>query len=318
MNKNNLLIITLVSILVSACTGVSVEKAKIKTAQDSVSYVIGADYGTGISEQMETFPGGMNSEEFLKAFIASFKGEEAAITVEDSRSYIMTYVQAAQAAEADSTATAPMNKDSVSYIVGVDYGSGISEQMGSFPGGMNNVAFLEAFVTTFQGDSAKLKIEDSRTFIMEYVQKAQAIADAENAGENAAAAAAASAEGLKFLEENGKKEGVITTASGLQYLVMKEGTGAKPTTESTVSVHYHGTLLDGTVFDSSVERNTPASFGVTQVIKGWTEALQLMPVGSKYKLFIPSELAYGANPPGGTIPPNAVLIFEVELLDILN
>ena len=255
----------------------------------------------------------MNSDEFLKAFIASFKGEESAITVEDSRAYIMAYVQAAQAAEADSTASAPTNTDSVSYIVGVDYGSGISEQMVSFPGGMNNVAFLEAFVTTFNGDSVKLKIEDSRNYIMEYVTKAQAIVDAENAGDVAAAAA----EGIKFLEENAKKEGVTTTASGLQYTVMTEGTGAKPTTESTVSVHYHGTLLDGTVFDSSVERNTPASFGVTQVIKGWTEALQLMPVGSKYKLYIPSELAYGANPPGATIPANAVLIFEVELLEIL-
>ncbi|MDA3853883.1 MAG: FKBP-type peptidyl-prolyl cis-trans isomerase [Bacteroidales bacterium] len=317
MNKTNLLIITLVSILVSACTGVSVEKAKIKTAQDSVSYVIGADYGTGISEQMETFPGGMNSDEFLKAFIASFKGEESAITVEDSRTYIMNYVQAAQAAEADSTgdstASAPTNIDSVSYIVGVDYGSGISEQMVSFPGGMNEVAFLEAFVTTFNGDSAKLKIEDSRNFIMEYVNKAQAIVDAESAGDVAAAAA----EGIKFLEENAKKEGVVTTASGLQYTVISEGTGAKPTTESTVSVHYHGTLLDGTVFDSSVERDAPASFGVSQVIKGWTEGLQLMSVGSKYKLYIPSELAYGANPPGKTIPANAVLIFEVELLEIL-
>lgn len=317
MNKNNLLIIALVSILVSACTGVSVEKAKIKTIQDSVSYVIGIDYGSGISEQMGTFPGGMNNDEFLKAFVTSFKGEESEITVEDSRTYIMNYVQAAQAAEADSTASAPANQDSVSYIIGVDYGTGIAEQMGEFPGGMNNTAFLEAFVTSFNGDSSKLEIEDSRTFIMEYVQEAQAIVDAESAEENAAAAAAASAEGLKFLAENATKDGVVTTTSGLQYKVMTEGTGPKPTTESSVSVHYHGMLIDGTVFDSSVERNTPASFGVTQVIKGWTEALQLMPVGSKYTLYIPSELAYGANPPGGTIPPHAVLIFEVELLEIL-
>ena len=315
MNKNNLLIIALVGILASACTtNFPVEKAKIKTTQDSVSYVIGIDYGSGISEQMETFPGGMNNDEFLNAFIASFKGEEATITVEDSRTYIMDYVQAAQASDEDSTVSAPSNMDSVSYIVGADYGSGISEQMSSFPGGMNNTAFLEAFVTAFQGDSSKLEIEDARTFIMDYVNKAQVGADAEKAEANAAAAA----EGIKFLEENAKKEGITTTASGLQYKVLTKGTGAKPTTESTVSVHYHGTLLDGTVFDSSVERNEPASFGVTQVIKGWTEALQLMNVGSKYTLYIPSELAYGANPPGGTIPPNAVLIFDVELLEIVK
>jgi len=314
MNKNKLMVFTLVSILVSACTGVSVEKVKIKTAQDSVSYAIGIDYGFGTSQQMETFPGGMNNDEFLSAFIASFNGEDAEITVEDPQTYIMTYVQAAQEAENDSTATAEFsNKDSVSYIIGSDFGTGTAQRMEQFPGGMNNAAFLEAFVTAFQGDSSKLDIEDPRSFIMEYVQDAQAIVDAQKAEEYAAAAA----EGVKFLEENAKKEGVITTASGLQYKVEKEGTGAKPTTESSVSVHYHGTLIDGTVFDSSVERDTPASFGVTQVIKGWTEALQLMSVGSKYTLYIPSELAYGANPPSASIPPNAVLIFEVELLEIL-
>lgn len=320
MNKNNLMIIALVSILVSACTGVSVEKAKIKTAQDSVSYVVGIDYGSGISEQLETFPGGMNSEEFLKAFVAGFKGEDAAITVEDSRTYIMEYVQIAQALEADSVAEAPANKDSVSYIIGTDYGSGIAEQMETFPGGMNNTAFLEAFVTSFQGDSSKLDIADSRTFIMEYVQAAQAVEAEEQAklAEEEAKTNENAIAGAKFLEENAKKDGVTTTESGLQYKVINEGTGAKPSPGSQVSVHYHGMLIDGTVFDSSVDRGEPASFGVTQVIKGWTEALQLMPVGSKWTLYIPYDLAYGANPPGGTIPPYAVLIFDVELLDILN
>lgn len=314
--KNNLIILTLAALLASCTGGVSVEKAKIKTANDSVSYILGTDYGTGISEQMETFPGGMNSDEFLKAFVTSFNGEEAAITVEDSRTYIMTYVQAAQAAEADTTSAEfnPSNKDSVSYIVGTDYGSGIAEQMETFPGGMNTVAFLDAFVTGFNGDSARIKVADARQFIMTYVEAAQAEEQAANAEKHAAAAE----EGVKFLEENAKAEGVTTTESGLQYKVITAGTGAKPTTASQVSVHYHGTLIDGTVFDSSVERGTPATFGVTQVIKGWTEALQLMSVGDKWTLYIPSELAYGANPPGATIPPNAVLVFEVELLDILN
>ena len=314
------MIVALVGILVSACTGVSVEKAKIKTAQDSVSYVIGLDYGKGISEQMETFPGGMNSDEFLKAFIASFKGEEATVTVEDSRTYIMNYVQAAQAAEADSTATLPDNKDSVSYVVGTDYGSGISEQMTEFPGGMNNVAFLEAFVTAFNGDSTKLVIEDARTFIMEYVQKAQAevAMDQAKTSTEEAKTNEEAIKGVKFLAENATKKGVVTTASGLQYKVMTKGTGAKPTTSSQVKVHYHGMLIDGTVFDSSVDRGEPATFGVTQVIPGWTEALQLMSVGDKWTVYIPQELAYGANPRGGSIPPYAALIFEVELLEILN
>ena len=121
--------------------------------------------------------------------------------------------------------------------------------------------------------------------------------------------------GEAFLAANKAKAGVITTASGLQYEVIKKGTGALPTDTSRVKVHYHGTLIDGTVFDSSVERKEPATFGVNQVIKGWTEALKLMPVGSKYKLYIPQELAYGGADQG-TIKPFSVLIFEVELLSI--
>jgi FKBP-type peptidyl-prolyl cis-trans isomerase len=124
-------------------------------------------------------------------------------------------------------------------------------------------------------------------------------------------------EGIAFLEKNKERKGVITTESGLQYEILVEGDGPKPTDTSSVTVHYHGTLIDGTVFDSSVERGQPASFGVNQVIAGWTEVLQLMPVGSKWKVFIPSEIAYGANPrPGGAIKPNMALIFEIELISI--
>ncbi len=120
-------------------------------------------------------------------------------------------------------------------------------------------------------------------------------------------------EGNKFLEANGKKDTVVTTASGLQYEILQEGTGPKPGPNSMVTVHYEGTLLDGKVFDSSYKRNQPATFGVHQVISGWTEALQLMPQGSKWRLFIPPNLGYGS---GGTgpIPGNATLIFDVELL----
>ena len=124
-------------------------------------------------------------------------------------------------------------------------------------------------------------------------------------------------EGEKFLENNKSNKDIQTTESGLQYEIIKSGNGKRPSKVDSVSVHYHGTLIDGTVFDSSVERGTPASFGVHQVIPGWTEALQLMDIGSKYRLFIPQELAYGANPhPGGPIQPFSALIFEVELLEI--
>jgi FKBP-type peptidyl-prolyl cis-trans isomerase FklB len=127
------------------------------------------------------------------------------------------------------------------------------------------------------------------------------------------------AEGEKFLEKNKSAKGVKVTESGLQYIVLKEGTGNSPTAISTVKVHYHGTLIDGTVFDSSVDKGKPAEFAVNRVIKGWTEGLQLMKVGAKYKFFIPQELAYGANPRrGGKIRPFDMLIFEVELLEIVK
>jgi FKBP-type peptidyl-prolyl cis-trans isomerase FklB len=124
--------------------------------------------------------------------------------------------------------------------------------------------------------------------------------------------------GKEFLAENGKKAGVVTLPSGLQYLIIKEGTGAKPTLTDKVKCHYHGTLIDGKVFDSSVDRGQPIDFPVNGVIKGWTEALQLMSVGSKWKLFIPSDLAYGDNQAGPTILPGSTLIFDVELIDIVK
>jgi FKBP-type peptidyl-prolyl cis-trans isomerase FklB len=126
-------------------------------------------------------------------------------------------------------------------------------------------------------------------------------------------------EGIAFLEENKKKPGVKTTASGLQYLVMKQGKGAQPSGPTTrVKVHYHGTTIAGKVFDSSVDKGTPSVFGLNQVIKGWTEGLQLMNVGSKYKFFVPQELAYGTQERGALIKPFSTLVFEVELLEIVK
>lgn len=120
----------------------------------------------------------------------------------------------------------------------------------------------------------------------------------------------------KFLQDNAAKEGVVMLPSGLQYLVLKPGDGARPGPSTMVTVHYEGSLINGKVFDSSYKRDRPATFGVHQVIRGWTEALQLMPVGSKWRLFIPAALGYGSRGAGGSIPPNATLIFDVELLSI--
>ncbi len=191
--------------------------------------------------------------------------------------------------------------DSVSYGLGVAIGNNLKNS------GFDSVKvdiMSQALKEVFEG-KATMKQEDADKIIQGYMAEKEKTKGQENV-----------AKGKAFLEENKKKAGVQTTASGMQYIVMKEGTGAKPGLNDKVTTHYHGTLIDGTVFDSSVERGQPASFPVSGVIPGWTEALQMMPVGSKWKLFLPSELAYGERGAGGKIGPNSVLVFEVELLSI--
>ena len=172
---------------------------------------------------------------------------------------------------------------------------------------------LEAFIRGVQdgGSSAKPLMTD---------EEIQAVAEELNkvmAARRAAQVTKNLEEGTAFLAANGKKPGVVTLPSGLQYKIVKAGTGKKPKPTDTVKTHYHGTFLDGTVFDSSIERKEPVSFPVNMVIKGWVEALQLMPVGSKWQLFIPANLAYGPDgTPSGDIPPNSTLIFDIELLNI--
>ncbi|NMH89714.1 FKBP-type peptidyl-prolyl cis-trans isomerase [Flavivirga algicola] len=209
--------------------------------------------------------------------------------------------------------------DSVSYAIGLSNGhqvrAGFEEiNIDLFVQGLKNGA-----------DSTNILIESGKInpIIQTYFQKkqqeeaekkqAEALKKAEEKfGEN-------KAEGEKFLAENISKEGVETTESGLQYIVLKEGDGEKPTATSRVKVHYHGTRIDGTVFDSSVEKGNPFTTPLNRVIKGWTEGLQLMKVGSKYRFFIPQDLAYGAFPqPGGVIKPFDTLIFEIELLEIVK
>ena len=168
--------------------------------------------------------------------------------------------------------------------------------------------FLAGFIAAVK-NGAVVSVEDARTYVETHTEAIKAKALEAKYGENKAA-------GIKFLEENKTKEGVITTESGLQYKVIKAGNGEIPTKESSVKVNYKGTLIDGTEFDSSYKRNAPATFRADQVIKGWTEALTMMPVGSKWELYIPLELAYGSRETGGLIKPLSTLIFEVELLEI--
>jgi len=199
--------------------------------------------------------------------------------------------------------------DSVSYAIGLDVANNVKRSFDEF----DNDLFVQGFVNGTDSTNLQIDAAKAQQLIRAYFQKKQQeeLEKAKAEGEKN------KAEGEKFLAENKNKEGVQTTESGLQYIVLKEGTGAQPTADSKVKVHYHGTLIDGTVFDSSVDRGEPAEFGVNQVIKGWTEGLQLMKEGAKYKFFIPQDLAYGANPrPGGAIKPYSTLIFDVELLEV--
>ena len=192
--------------------------------------------------------------------------------------------------------------EKVSYSLGVNVATGVKAQ------GLETIdenAVAKAFKDVFAGNELDISEEESMQVLQDFFGKL--------AAEKSAKAGEAETE---YLSENGAKDGVITTESGLQYEVMTAGEGVKPTAEDQVTVHYHGMLTDGTVFDSSVDRGEPAQFGVTQVIPGWIEALQLMSVGDKWKLTIPSSLAYGDKGAGGLIGPGETLVFEVELIGI--
>ena len=223
--------------------------------------------------------------------------------------------QTAPAAQSKSSQTAPAassplktEKDRLSYSIGMNLGAGLKEQGID----VNSDMLLRGIKDAISDGKPLMTDEEIRaslSTLKSQLQAKQAALQEKAASEN-------KAKGDKFLADNKAKEGVVALPSGLQYKILKAGTGPKPKPTDTVTTHYKGTLLDGTQFDSSYDRNEPATFPVGGVIKGWTEALQLMPVGSKWQLFIPAELAYGERGAANVIGPNETLIFEVELLSI--
>jgi len=205
------------------------------------------------------------------------------------------------------------NVDSLSYAFGiVNYNALKSDSLD-----LNAMVVAKAMLDGKEG-KATMADEEARTYIMTFINAREKEKMAKLAEANKVNFKDYIEQNEKFLAENKGKSGVTTTESGLQYEVVKMGNGPKPTSESTVKVHYTGTLIDGTEFDSSIKRNEPAQFPVSGVIAGWTEALQLMPVGSKFKLYIPQNLAYGENGAGDVIKPYSTLIFDVELLEIIK
>ena len=270
----------------ASCTS-QAPKASFKGETDSLSYMLGIANTEGLVFGMERQFGidSLLIDDFLKGFLEGVNKSQS-----NNKSY------------------------NAGYQIGQQVGSQGFENMdrGIFGNdstkSINKSNFLAGFADALQ-KKAQTSTQAANDYVSTYVKELRSKQLEEQFGENKAA-------GEKFLAENAKKEGVVTTESGLQYKIIKAGKGEIPTKESTVKVHYKGTLIDGTEFDSSYSRKEPAKFGVTKVIKGWTEALQLMPVGSKWELYIPQELAYGERQSGSHIKPFSALVFEVELLEI--
>lgn len=193
--------------------------------------------------------------------------------------------------------------DKFSYAIGLGIGQNLLS-MGAQ--GINVEDFAQAISDVLNRKETAISHNEAREIVNKYFEELEAKMNAENIEK-----------GKAFLAENAKKEGVVTLPSGLQYQVIKEGEGKKPSATDRVKCHYEGTLIDGTLFDSSIKRGQPAVFGLNQVIKGWTEGLQLMGEGAKYRFYIPSELGYGAQQAGEMIPPYSTLIFDVELIEVL-
>ena len=286
MRKFGFFAVALAAISFASCTA-QAPKAEFKNEIDSLSYMFGVANTQG-----------------LDYYISGQLGVDTA--------YMADFIAGVQAGVSQNTP-----KD-VAYNAGLQIGQqlsgriieGINNQLfaGDSTQALNTNNFYAGFIAALKKKPGLVSPEEASAYIQVHADAIKNKALEAKYGENKAA-------GEKFLAENAKKEGVKTTESGLQYKVIKEGKGAIPTETSTVKVHYKGTLVDGTEFDSSYSRNEPTSFRANQVIKGWTEALTMMPVGSKWELYIPQELAYGTRETGD-IKPFSTLIFEVELLEI--
>jgi FKBP-type peptidyl-prolyl cis-trans isomerase FklB len=319
--------------LFTSCGGNVSTNVPLKTDLDTISYAFGASlYEQGLSahlQQLGLIGDTMNIKaSYMGKISAETDAQKKAALEKELKTKVDSVTKANQRNISEflnglkEALNSPESK--AAYMAGVSVGGQISKQM--MPGiiqqiygpdskeKLNTDAFLAAMATAMK--KGKFEVNDPSTVFNMKMQDAQAKAQARQEEELKKENAGIIAEGEKFLAENKAKEGVVTLPDGLQYKIIKEGNGAKPAASDVVKVHYHGTLLDGTVFDSSVDRKEPATFNVNRVIKGWTEALQLMPAGSKWMLYIPYDLAYGSRGSGDKIKPFSTLVFEVELLEV--
>ncbi len=289
------------------------DKAALASDRDKVSYMIGMD----VARSIEPVKADIDLATFERAVRHAFDGGKPLLDEAEMQQTGQALMQAlasrrgqALPGQAPGTQAAPPPKDKVGLLVGADVGRSLTPVKQE----IDLAVFLQGLRTTLAGGAPLLGEAEAQAVRSAFSQRMQAVqqaAAAERGAKN-------KAEGEKFLAANKAAKGVFTTPSGLQYMVLRQGAGPRPTPGSNVRVNYRGTLLDGTVFDSSYERGQPAEFPLGGVIAGWQEGLALMPVGARYRFWIPGELGYGASgTPDGSIGPNAVLVFDVELLGIL-
>jgi FKBP-type peptidyl-prolyl cis-trans isomerase FklB len=325
-------VVAIMAITMVSCGGASTPKTSLKNSVDSVSYAYGvsmADQGLAqYLEQMGVLVNTSNIEYEYQLKIASADSTEKEALQKELTAKIdsINKVNAPKLNDFIKGLIEGMKQEEKSsYATGLSIGVQFSQQMlpqfNSMLFGsdstkkVNSDQILAGLISVLKNQPLAIEKMEANSIVQNEVEKAQAEETARQEKNTREQYKDAIAAGDAFMAENAKKEGVITLPSGLQYEVLRAGTGATPTDADRVTVHYHGTLIDGTVFDSSVDRGEPATFGVTQVIAGWTEALKLMPVGSKWRLYIPYDLAYGSTD-RGTIKPFSNLIFDVELLGI--
>ncbi len=285
----------------------------LASERDKVSYMIGMD----VARSIESVKDDLDMAAFERAVRNAFEGGKPLLGEEEMQQTGQALMQTIAARRgqtppgmAPGTQVTPPPKDKVGLLVGADVGRSLAPVKAE----IELPVFMQALRTALAGGKTLLDEAQAQTVRAAFSQRMQAKLQAEVAERGAKN----KAEGEKFLAANKSVKGVFTTPSGLQYMVLRQGAGPRPTPGSSVRVNYRGTLLDGTVFDSSYDRGQPAEFPLDGVIAGWQEGMALMPVGAKYRFWIPGELGYGASgTPDGSIGPNAVLVFDVELLGIL-
>lgn len=292
---------------VVAVAGVSAQdKTALVSERDKVSYAIGLD----VARSFEPVSQFIDLPAFERAIRNAFSGGQPLMTEEEATATdqaLRLNIAASQGApipgQPPGSVPPAVNKEKVGLMLG---GFAVGPSLVPLKDDVDLAVLMQALRTTFDKKPSLLGEQEAQATMQAFITKRQSGVAEENR-----------AKGAAFLQGNKSQKGVVTTPSGLQYMVLREGSGARPLPSSRVRVNYEGKLLDGTVFDSSYQRGQPAEFGLNQVIPGWTEGVGLMPVGSKYRFWIPSELAYGdGGAPGGLIGPNATLTFDVELLAI--